>query len=428
MRKALCVLLFVLVSLPAAALYPLLQSTASQKVYVYLVDSTDHISAETGITAPTVTISKNGGNLGAPNAGTWYEVTPASGVYTVTIDATDSDTVGPMIIQVVKAGCDTFRALCYVRAKSEAQIYSDMAPASTALSTATWTGTLAGYLDTNIGSRMATFTYTPERGTDSALLASNYTPERGTDSAMLASSYVTERGTDNALLATNYTAERGTNNALLASNYTPERGTDSALLASSFTQLTQRAEPDNTNIGLIKTAADAIKVIADKLATMYEGTGPYKYTVASLVNAPSGGGGGGDATAANQTLILNSLIAAKGATFDTSTDSLEAIRNRGDAGGFSAGVTEGKIAVDHNTGGADAMRVKTAGGIGISGATIRAYTKADYVAGNYTLRGKTTTGDGGRWAAPLYLDHGVVYKLRIDKLGEYGPYLKEVMP
>ena len=40
---------------------------------------------------------------------------------------------------------------------------------------------------------------------------------------------------------------------------------------------------------------------------------------------------GGDATAANQTLILDSLTAAKGATFATGTDSLEAIRNRGDA-------------------------------------------------------------------------------------------------
>ena len=48
------------------------------------------------------------------------------------------------------------------------------------------------------------------------------------------------------------------------------------------------------------------------------------------------GGGGGDATAANQTTIINHLTGIKGATFDGSTDSLEAIRNRGDAAWVTA--------------------------------------------------------------------------------------------
>jgi hypothetical protein len=54
------------------------------------------------------------------------------------------------------------------------------------------------------------------------------------------------------------------------------------------------------------------------------------FSTASLVNAP-GGGGGGDATEANQTTIIGHLTDIKGGTFSGATDSLEAIRDRGDA-------------------------------------------------------------------------------------------------
>ena len=63
-------------------------------------------------------------------------------------------------------------------------------------------------------------------------------------------------------------------------------------------------------------------------------SGVSRYTAAALAQAPSGGGGG-DATAANQTTIITHLTDIKdnnaGADYDASTDSLEAIRNRGDA-------------------------------------------------------------------------------------------------
>mgnify|MGYP001304080243 CR=1 FL=1 len=95
--------------------------------------------------------------------------------------------------------------------------------------------TVSIYLDATIASRLATASYTAERGTDSAMLASSYVTERGTDLALLASSYTPERGTDNALLALNYTPERGTDSAMLASSYTAERGTDNAALASVWT-------------------------------------------------------------------------------------------------------------------------------------------------------------------------------------------------
>jgi len=58
--------------------------------------------------------------------------------------------------------------------------------------------------------------------------------------------------------------------------------------------------------------------------------GVSRFTANALEQAPSGGGGGGDATEANQTTIIGHLTDIKGATW-ASTDSLEAIRDRGDA-------------------------------------------------------------------------------------------------
>lgn len=89
---------------------------------------------------------------------------------------------------------------------------------------------------------------------------------------------------------------------------------------------------------------------------------------------------------------------------------------------------DGRIAVDHNTGGTDAMRYIDEEGAGIAGATIRAYVTEDYDAGVYDLRAKTVTGDDGRWKTPLYLSDGVPYTIVFEKDGEYGPDTQEVTP
>lgn len=167
------------------------------------------------------------------------------------------------------------------------------------------------------------------RGTDNALLAASYTTERGTDSAALASvledamqkattpawnqdtdsleairetidtndtsidsqlatidgyvdliddatnglaaikaeveglAGVAMRGTDNAFLAANYVTERGTDNALLAASYTAERGTDSAALASVLGALIDAAAQDGD--ATTSTAMSLIKGLHDVL-------------------------------------------------------------------------------------------------------------------------------------------------------------------
>lgn len=88
---------------------------------------------------------------------------------------------------------------------------------------------------------------------------------------------------------------------------------------------------DVVSISGSSTAADNQEIVFDTdFATAYDTTND-QWDVSA-----SAGGGGGDATAANQTTIITHLTDIKGATFDGSTDSIEAIRNRGDAAWVTA--------------------------------------------------------------------------------------------
>lgn len=96
----------------------------------------------------------------------------------------------------------------------------------------------------------------------------------------------------------------------------------------------------DSKITTVDGVVDAILVDTDelqsKLIPMLEadGSGGFQYTALALENAPSGGGGPGgpgDATEAKQDQIIATLAGIEGTGFDTLTDSLEAIRDRGDA-------------------------------------------------------------------------------------------------
>jgi hypothetical protein len=84
---------------------PLRQSTASQTVLIGpFVDDTDGKTPETAlsIAAADIRLSKNGANIAGKNSGggTHDEL----GMYAITFDATDSDTVGRLQLIVVKSG------------------------------------------------------------------------------------------------------------------------------------------------------------------------------------------------------------------------------------------------------------------------------------------------------------------------------------
>lgn len=141
---------------------------------------------------------------------------------------------------------------------------------------------------------------------------------------------------------------------------------------------------------------------------------------------------GGDATEANQNDMIDkisglmssayTLISAVG-SFDPSTDSTQAIRDRGDVAWISGASGSGAIVVDHNTGGADNLAYKTAGSIGIDNASVYAYLKTDYDGGNYGsayIKASTTTDVNGQWVSQMNLD-AETYTFYFFKQGFYGP-------
>lgn len=80
------------------------QSDTSKVIFFYMVDSTDHVTEETGLTL-TVTVSKNGAAFGAVT-GTVAEV--ATGTYKLTPSAADVGILGPTVFRATATGADSF--------------------------------------------------------------------------------------------------------------------------------------------------------------------------------------------------------------------------------------------------------------------------------------------------------------------------------
>jgi hypothetical protein len=78
------------------------QSTTTYPLVFLMVDSTDHVTGKTGLT-PTVTLSKAGAAFGAA-AGAVSEI--ANGWYKVAGNATDSGTLGPLILHATGTAAD----------------------------------------------------------------------------------------------------------------------------------------------------------------------------------------------------------------------------------------------------------------------------------------------------------------------------------
>jgi hypothetical protein len=92
----------------------------------------------------------------------------------------------------------------------------------------------------------------------------------------------------------------------------------------------------------------------------------------------------------------------------------------------SPSLGDGDTAVNHDNGGIDNLRYTRGDGVtGIANATVRAYVRTDYDAGNLTnLVGRTITKDDGRWVDSLMLNSGVEYAIRFELIGQYGPDVK----
>jgi hypothetical protein len=138
------------------------QSTASQEIPLgYFLDSADGNTEETGLTIANTDIKlwKTGAtSLASKNSGGATHI--ASGVYYCTLDATDTDTLGALIIFVHVAGALPVRVECEVL---PANVYDALIAGSDKLQvdTVEVSGTLqtardlGGNLDTTVSSRLA---------------------------------------------------------------------------------------------------------------------------------------------------------------------------------------------------------------------------------------------------------------------------------
>src|SRR5579859_2130399 len=87
--------------------YSVKQSSTAYPLVFLLIDSSDHISGKTGL-SPTVTLSKAGGSFASPS-GAVTEI--ANGWYKVAGNATDTGTLGPLILHATSTGADPSDAL-----------------------------------------------------------------------------------------------------------------------------------------------------------------------------------------------------------------------------------------------------------------------------------------------------------------------------
>lgn len=85
---------------------PILQGSSVQPLIFFIYASSDHVSGLTGA-SPTVKLGKNGGTGAAPSgAVTEIDSTNLPGFYQVAANATDSNTLGPLILSATAVGGD----------------------------------------------------------------------------------------------------------------------------------------------------------------------------------------------------------------------------------------------------------------------------------------------------------------------------------
>ena len=95
---------------------PLKQSTASQEIPLgYFLDSTDGNTEETGLTIANTDIKLwKAGATSLANKNSGGATHMANGLYYAVLDATDTDTLGPLVIFVHVAGALPIRLECQV--------------------------------------------------------------------------------------------------------------------------------------------------------------------------------------------------------------------------------------------------------------------------------------------------------------------------
>lgn len=295
-----------------------------QYIYFVAVDSTDFTTRETGLSSFTVYRSRNGAAAAAMTTPTVNETdaTNMPGVYELlcdedmTIDAGDDSQ--EMVFHITATGmAPVTRTIELYRPKITAGNTLDVTSTGAAgidwgnVENATTTVDLSA---TSINLCDTVTTNTDMRGTDSALLASS-APTNFGDLSITAT---TGRVDLASIAGTAQTAnDNGADiNTLLTRIVgTLASGTHNAQSGDAFARLGAPAGASvSADIATVDTVVDGIQT---DLSNGTDGLGAIKADTAAILIDTS-------------TTLENHLTDIKGATFSGATDSLEAIRNRGD--------------------------------------------------------------------------------------------------
>lgn len=303
------------------------QSSTTQPLLFLLVSSSDHISGLTGAT-PTVKLGKNGGT-GASPSGTVSEIdsTNLPGLYKVAGNATDTNTLGPLVLHASASGSDPADEFYEIvafdpQAATNLGLTAIPAIASGSAGALLVDGTGTGAISnsggkvllqatqtgvtiptvTSVGA-IATYTgNTPQTGDSFARLGAPAGASTAADIATInakttnlptspasttnitAGTIATVSGSVNGNVGGDVQGKvLGGGSSTITAIGTWASGASGAaiMLGSAYTA------PDNSDIS-------AAKAVTDKLLTMISLSGSaYIFTVPALANAPTGGGGGG---------------------------------------------------------------------------------------------------------------------------------------
>ena len=130
-----------------------LPQSTSRVVMLKVFLTSDHVTAATGKTV-AITISKNGGAFGNPNAGATNATEVSNGWYKVTLDTTDTNTIGDLVVRGTATACDDSEQVMEVVSATTGGA-SNLDVASSTLATAANLATVAGYLDTEVAAILA---------------------------------------------------------------------------------------------------------------------------------------------------------------------------------------------------------------------------------------------------------------------------------
>jgi hypothetical protein len=305
------------------------QSTASQEVLLGpFLDDTDGKTAETALSISNTDIKiwKTGGTTEASkNSGGATHI--AAGRYYAVLDATDTDTIGPLEINVHVSGALPVKKICEVLDDAVYDVkFGTVAPSTYAGADTAGTGTLltrlsstrAGYLDNLSAGAVAQAsnlaTLAGYVDTEVAAIQADVTTLL-TRLSSIRAGYLDNLSAGAVAQASNLATLAGyvdTEVAAIQADVTTLLTRLSSIRAGYLDNLSAGAVAQASNLatlaGYVDTEVAAILAIANKLDTALELDGAvYRFTVNALELAPSGGGGVADWTADERTAIRTIL-------------------------------------------------------------------------------------------------------------------------